>query len=294
MPVSKSSVFYVLALVALLIGIPLALLYREASRSRQSLGEYLRGLLGAEGARVTEPAEADAAGATIRFLEKRAIGDPVGDTPPWITHLDIVDLDGDGLKDVVLCDAKRNQLAWIQQKPAGTYRERAIGTPVLAPAHVTPSDVDGDGDLDLLVAKMGTILPNNDKIGAVVVLENDGDQEFTNRVIAEDMARVTDVEAGDFDGDGDLDLAVGQFGYDDGEIRWMENKGDWEFESRQLLNLSGTIHAPVGDIDGDGDLDIAAVVSQEWEEIYVFENDGKANFQKHIIYGATNEDFGSS
>lgn len=37
-----------------------------------------------------------------------------------------------------------------------------------------------------------------------------------------------------------------------------------------------------------------ALVSQEWEEIYVFENDGAANFSTHLVYGSTNEDFGSS
>jgi hypothetical protein len=74
----------------------------------------------------------------------------------------------------------------------------------------------------------------------------------------------------------------------------MENLGNWRFESHPLLHLSGTIHTPVGDLDGDGDLDIAAVVSQEWEEIFVFENDGAAGFRQHLVYGSTNEDFGSS
>ena len=169
-----------------------------------------------------------------------------------------------------------------------------IATALPAPARVTPSDVDGDGDVDLLVAVMGTIAPNNDKIGAVVVLENDGAQQFTRHVLVERVARVSDVAPGDFDGDGDVDLAVGQFGYYDGEIRWMENTGAWQFESHPLLNLAGTIHTPVGDLDGDADLDIAAIVSQEWEEVYVFENDGLGGFQRHLVYGSTNDDFGSS
>ncbi len=73
----------------------------------------------------------------------------------------------------------------------------------------------------------------------------------------------------------------------------MENLGDWRFESHSLLDLSGTIHSPVVDIDADRDLDIVALVSQEWEEIYAFENIN-ATFRLRIIYGSTNEDYGSS
>ena len=294
MPISKTTFFSVLALAAILIGIPLALLIYEAGRTGRTLSDTLGSLIRKEPPPVVSPSKASARGATIEFLEKEPIGDPVGNTQPWITHLVVVDLDGDGLNDVVLCDAKSNQIRWIHQQPVGTYQEKEIGSLVIAPAHVTPSDVDDDGDLDLLVAEMGMIFPNNDKIGAVVVLENEENERFSNHILVENVARVTDVEPGDFDGDGDIDLAVGQFGYDDGEIRWMENLGNWRFESHELLNRSGTIHTPVGDMDGDGDLDIVALVSQEWEEIYIFENDGRANFITNQVYGSSNEDFGSS
>ncbi|MBW2096673.1 MAG: VCBS repeat-containing protein [Deltaproteobacteria bacterium] len=230
----------------------------------------------------------------IPFPDKKSVGDPVGESKPWITHLAIADLNQDGLKDVVACDAKLNRICWIRQDASGEFREIQVGDEVRGPAHVSPCDIDRDGDLDLLVAKMGMIFPNNDRIGAVVILENDGSENFTNRTLVDNVARVTDVRCGDLDGDGDLDLAVGQFGYDDGEIRWMENKGDWVFDSHLLLKLSGTIHTPVADMDGDGDLDIVALVSQEWEEIYMFENDGKGRFKTRLIYGSTNEDFGSS
>jgi len=233
-------------------------------------------------------------GERIDFLDKRAIGDPATDPPPWITNLAVVDLDEDGLVDVVLTDATRNQVAWIRQSPADTFTETPVSELVIAPAHVTPSDVDLDGDVDLLVAEMGQIHPSNQKIGTVSLLENTGGGRFEHRVLIDNVARVTDIQPGDFDGDGDVDLAVGQFGYDQGEIRWMENLGGLRFESHQLLNLPGTIHVPVADMDGDGDLDITAVVSQTWEQIYVFENDGGGGFTSHVVYGATNEDFGSS
>jgi len=54
---------------------------------------------------------------------------------------------------------------------------------------------------------MGMIFPNNDKIGSVVALENMGAGQFKNRVLVENIARVTDVEPGDFNRDGFIDLA---------------------------------------------------------------------------------------
>lgn len=233
-------------------------------------------------------------GERIDFLEKIAIGDPPPETPPWIANVAVVDLDQDGLLDVVLCDVTKNQVTWIRQSPTGTFTETPLSSVVLAPVHVTPSDFDLDGDIDLLIAEMGQIRPSNEKIGTVTLLENRGDETFEHHALLDAVARVTDIQPGDFDGDGDIDLAVGQFGYDQGEIRWMENQGGLRFESHQLLSLPGTIHVPVADMDGDGDLDITALVSQTWEQIYVFENDGRGNFESHIVYGATNEDFGSS
>ena len=240
------------------------------------------------------PAGTAVEGERIDFLAPVAIGDPPESTPPWITHLEVVDLDQDGRLDVVLTEASRNDVRWIRQAEPGVFEERSVGSAILGPAHVTASDVDLDGDIDLLVAEMGQIFPSNEKIGAVVLLENVGNEQFEPRVLLENVARVSDVEPGDLDNDGDVDLAVGQFGYDDGEIRWLENVGERRYESHQLLNLPGTIHVPVADMDDDGDLDIVAVVSQTWEQIYVFENDGSGGFTAHIVYGATNPDFGSS
>jgi hypothetical protein len=213
---------------------------------------------------------------------------------PWISHVNAVDLDRDGRPDLLACDDKLQAIVWLRPAAPGQFTETTLMAGLPSPVHVEAYDIDGDGDLDLLVACMGEVFPNNDKIGSVIILENDGRQHFTKHVIAEHIARVTDIRAGDFDGDGKPDLAVAQFGYDQGEIRWMRNLGNWQFESHNLLNLSGTINVCVADLNGDRALDIVAVVSQQWEEIHLFENDGKGNFTDRILFGSTNEDYGSS
>lgn len=221
------------------------------------------------------------------------IGGPV-EGHPWIAHVATADLDRDGLMDVLVCDAQKNSVSWIRQKSRGEFEEIVVAPDVPAPVHVEAVDMNRDGHLDLLVASMGQIFPNNDKIGTVLIYENDGQQHFRKHVLAEHVARVTDVRAGDFNRDGLLDLAVGQFGYDQGEVRWLENLGDWRFQSHGLLDLSGTIHVCVADYNGDGAPDIAALVSQQWEEIYLFTNDGGGRFTKKIVWGSTNEDYATS
>jgi hypothetical protein len=238
------------------------------------------------------PARVAAVDATTLF-QARPVGAPV-EGNPWIAHVRAADLDRDGLLDALVCDARRNQIGWLRQVAPGRFEETALAVDIPAPVHIEAVDFDGDGDLDLLVASMGEIFPNNDPIGAVLVFENDGQQRFTKRVIVDRVARVTDVQAGDFDGDGKLDLAVAQFGYDQGEVRWMRNLGGWKFESFNLLKLSGTINVCAADFTGDGKLDLVALVSQQWEEIHLFTNDGTGKFTDQVIFGSTNEDFASS
>lgn len=263
--------------------------------SRALLAAFV--LLGLAACRRDEPAPSPAAAKSTAPLAVPFTATPVGapfEGKPWISHVTIVDLDRDGLPDILACDDHLQAVVWFRQTSPGQFAENVLVTGLSAPVHVEAVDIDGDGDLDLLVACMGEIFPNNDKIGSVVILENDGRQRFTPHVVADHIARVTDVRAADFDGDGKLDLAVAQFGYIQGEIRWMKNLGNWQFESHILLSLAGTVNVCVADMNGDHTPDIVAVVSQQWEEIYLFENDGRGNFTNKRLFGSTNQDFGSS
>jgi hypothetical protein len=291
---NKQKGLLVLIIIALLlIGMPLLFLHYQSKRTGMTWSEVLH-RVGQKSEELEKPStEGTGIGERIDFLSPSQIGNPFTDSPQ-VSHLQIVDLDRDSLPDILVCDTKDNFVSWIRQYPQGVYQETILANDLIAPAHLQVLDFDQDGDYDILVAVLGMLFPNNDKIGSVVILENEGKFIFTKHTVVEKIARVSDVRGGDLDNDGDMDLAVAQFGYDDGETRWIENLGNWKFRSHILQNLSGPINVEIIDIDKDNDLDIISLVSQEWEEIYGFLNDGTGNFQPKLLNRVSNEDFGSS
>ena len=229
----------------------------------------------------------------LSYLQPQAIGAAITQ-PPWVAHLTAVDLDQDGLLDVIFCEAKENNVVWLRQSSPGVFEEIVLASNMRAPVHVEAADMNGDGKLDLIVSSMGVLFPDNDLIGTVFILENDGHQHFTPHIVLENTSRVTDARAADLNGDGKLDLVLAQFGYDQGEVSWLERTGPWEFRRHVMLELSGAINVCVADFNGNGKLDVVAVISQQWEELYYFKNDGRGNFTNKRIWASTNEDYGSS
>jgi hypothetical protein len=243
------------AIIIIIVGIPFLLLNYQAKRSGLTKNEVIKRITVKfkSGSSNTSRPDVNLTGAKIDFLDQMPIGQKF-EEPPLISHIQAVDLDNDKLLDVVLCDCRGNFVSWIRQNPAGTFTESILAGDLIAPAHIQVIDFDGDGDKDILVAVLGMLFPNKDKIGSVVILENNGEFSFTKHVVVEKIARVSDVRGGDLDNDGDMDLAVGQFGYDDGETRWIENLGNWKFQSHPLQYLSGPVNVEVIDIDFDNDL----------------------------------------
>ncbi|MBD3675735.1 MAG: VCBS repeat-containing protein [Planctomycetaceae bacterium] len=212
---------------------------------------------------------------------------------PRITNVQVVDLNGDRQNEVLVCDASRNQVLAYELSEQGEWQERVIADQISAPAHATVVDLDLDGDLDVVVSVLGNILPDDGVVGSVVWLENHTNG-YIPHTILDNVRRVADVQPADFDADGDIDLTVAVFGYNRGQVLWLENRGAERFREHELLARPGTIHVPVADYDGDGDPDIAAIVSQDEEELWVFENLGAGSFQSRMLHRFFNFDIGSA
>jgi hypothetical protein len=110
---------------------------------------------------------------------------------------------------------------------------------------------------------------------------------------------VADVEAGDFDGDGRVDLVVAAFGwFRTGEIVLLLNRtDDWsrpQFERKVVDARPGAINVIPKDLDGDGKLDFVALLAQHFESVTAYLGDGRGGFRAQPLYAAPHPNWGSS
>ncbi|MDB5391981.1 MAG: hypothetical protein JWM11_7627, partial [Planctomycetaceae bacterium] len=180
--------------------------------------------------------------------------------------------------------------------PCTSHRLMQLNNPVVA----TRCDLNGNGLPDLVVADLGSFNPADHQLGRVMWLPDVHENQSVQPgvALAEGLGRVADVQPADFDGDGDLDLVVAEFGWHKtGRILLFRNDGSKtapQFVQQVLDSRPGTIHVPVVDLNHDGRPDFVALISQEFEVIEAFLNQGNGTFVKQPIYAADDPAFGSS
>lgn len=168
------------------------------------------------------------------------------------------------------------------------------------PCHVESTDLDGDARPDLVVADLGSFLPADHDKGSVAWLRPDSNFEtWETHLLATGLGRVADVQAGDMDADGDLDLVVAEFGWrKSGRLVYLKNlgldQGIPKYETQVLDERHGAIHVPIRDVNADGKLDFVALMSQEHESVELFAGDGTGRFEPKKIFDAASPSFGSS
>lgn len=239
-------------------------------------------------------------------FETRSYPPPAGGRP-MISHVSSVKLPPPGQTDpssiarepstLLACDMSGGRI--LALRPADKEPTWKVLATVPNPAHAEVVDLDRDGILDILVANLGSFPPTDRRCGSVVWLRGKPDGSFENITLLKDVGRVADVRAADFHGTGKLDLVVAVFGLNAvGEIQVLENKTtDWSqprFAPRIIDSRHGTIHVPVIDLNGDGKPDFVALISQEFEVVVAFLNEGHGTFRKKTLYAAPHPGWGSS
>ena len=147
------------------------------------------------------------------------------------------------------------------------------------------SDLDGDGDLDVVLA---------DSAAGPEAFRNDGGGKFV-RVSAGGLPESTGTgitpSFGDYDNDGLLDVFVA--GYNSASYLF-HNEGDWRF-TRILLGAAGeTSMGAWGDYDNDGDLDLFITRGQNGAFAnLLYRNNGDGTFTR-VTTGSLVTDVGRS
>jgi hypothetical protein len=216
----------------------------------------------------------------------------------WVANVHFVQLFDEQKRDVLVCDMGLGQVQVLSPyEPAAQLR--VLDQTIPHPAHAEVVDLDRDGVKDLIIANLGQPLPTDELVGSVVWLKGAGGRSFTPITLAQGLGRVADVEAADFDGDGDLDLIVAVFGHlAAGEVLYLENRtretGRVSFAPKTVDERHGAIHVPVADLNGDRRPDFVALISQEHETVVAYLNAGGGRFNPEVIYNAPHPAFGSS
>src|SRR6478735_3915068 len=154
---------------------------------------------------------------------------------------------------------------------------------------VTTADIDGDGDMDILLANGGCYYVAGKADSSVVYL-NDGKGVFTDvtpSAFNNAVNRNRQISVADIDGDGDLDIyQPGAFGLDKDKLWVQTAPGVYEDRAATqlpdgLMSHAGSCH--MGDLDGDGDSDI---IVMDWSmgttntvaHAIMYTNDGTGKF----------------
>ena len=195
-----------------------------------------------------------------------------------------IDLDKDSDVDIIfLSDSYNQPLKWLENDGSGNFTEHQIYLPPglsQKMLNFVTGDFDGDGDYDIVVSER-YYLSGVGTIYDIVLLQNDGSQNFTSTPIYTASDYVYYLGAGDIDSDGDIDIAFVEDTYSQSSFHWLENDGSGNFTDHFIsaAYVSGyPAKLIVADFDNDGDNDILGPHTSYNYKRTLWLNDGAENF----------------
>jgi len=218
-------------------------------------------------------------------------------------HTDVVDMDGDGAKDIIVADlgtfppspALAGKVVLLHQQPDGTFEKQVLLDHVGRVTDARAMDIDNDGDLDIGVAIFG-----GGDVGELAWLENLGDGGFVPHRILK-VTGSLNISPVDLDHDGRIDFVSLIAQQHEAVVAFM-NKGQGHFAYVPLYQgphpMFGSTSMKVLDLDQDGDADVLFTNGdaldyqpdpKPYHGVQWLENKGDLAFEYHDIgrfYGA--------
>ncbi len=203
-----------------------------------------------------------------------------------ITSLSVTDLNGDGYPDIVGTDtqflggSKNGVLVKLGNGKGGLGGTRAFPSGGVLPQTLAVGDFNNDGIPDVVVANNGQL----GTLGNVAILLGKGDGSFQPAMSFSAGTRPQDVAVGDFDGDGNLDVAavVGDHG---GSVSVLLGAGDGTLKaSRNYLAGANPKRIAVADFNGDGKLDLVVTNANFLGSVSVLLGNGDGTFQAPVSF----------
>ena len=209
-----------------------------------------------------------------------------GDDVDSARVIKVRDVDDDGDSDIIVGATYQNQSRLYLGDGTGAYQEvtaTQLPTTLASVGDLELGDVDGDGDLDIVLADWGAGSPRTNSGGRTMLWLNDGDGVFADATVAQ-MPDVLvewswDIELVDVDNDYDLDVLVSCKECAGSFLFRNDGEGAFTDDPSGLPQFSNNYEFEAMDLDGDGALELITI------------NDGIGLRQHVFSYDATADAF---